>query len=420
MKNVKERTWIPVAFSLAGILFGTPSPAIGQAKPRKKLPIMAWHGPGIDLLSAEMMKKIADAGFTINMSFLGNREANLRALNMAQAAGLSLLVHDARISKLVEDATLPLDALELVVADYKDHPAFFGYYVLDEPNAAKFGRLAEIVRYLEVKDPAHPAYVNLFPTYANAAQLGAETYEEHVAAFLKTVRPPFLSYDHYPVTSNGLRADYYRNLEVIRAQAAAHGIPFWAFTLSVGHAVYPTPAEGHIRLQLFSDIAYGAKGLEYFTFATPLGTDYDWKPALIDPQGTETPTFALARTINREIQNLGPLILRWTSEAVFHSEPFPEGTSPLPADGPVRAVRNAPVVIGLFKDGRDELVMIVNRDYENARLAVLDFAPEIRGLSEVAKGGTPPIGVAWGNGDAAGTAAWLLPPGDTRIFRLLR
>ncbi len=396
------------------------SPAERQTGPPRKLPIMAWHGPGMDLLSLDMMKKIAGAGFTIDFSFLGNRENNLKALDLARAAGVSLMVYDERVTKLVEDPALPLDSLDAVVADYHGHPALYGYHVIDEPNAAKFGRLAEIVRRLTEKDPAHPAYVNLFPTYASSQQLGTETYEQHVSAYLDTVHPPFLSYDHYPVTADGLRGDYYRNLEIIRAQAAARGLPFWAFTLSVAHAVYPVPTAGHIRLQLYSDLAYGAKALQYFTFATPTGTDYDWKPALVDLRGQETPTYALARTINAEIQALGPLFLRWVSQAVYHSDPLPEGTRPLPADGPVRAVRNAPALIGLFRDGRDELVMIVNRDYENERLAVLELEPGILGLCEEAKGEAAAMRAAWARDGEARVVALLLAPGDARILRLRR
>jgi hypothetical protein len=406
---------VTCALLILASISSLPAPIAAQ-----NLPIMTWLGPGKDLLTPEMFKKIAAAGFTVNMSFLGDRALNLKALDLARAAGISLMVHDDRIAKLIEDATLPLDPLDHVVADYKDHPAFFGYYILDEPNASKFARLGQIVQALKARDPKHPAYINLFPTYANAQQLGTDTYEKHVSAYLATVKPAFLSYDHYPVTDKGLRPDYYRNLEIVRAQAAAQGIPFWAFTLSVAHAVYPVPTEAHIRLQLFSDVAYGAKGLQYFTFATPEGTDYDWKPALIDARGAETPRYEMAKTVNREVLNIASLILRWTSVAVFHSEPLPEETRPIPPDGLVRAVRNASTIVGLFKDGPDDLVMIVNKDFANERLAVVDFAPEVRGLREIAKSATAPVRLAWERDAPSRTAALTLGPGDARIFRLVR
>jgi hypothetical protein len=418
MKNNRFGRFALVVISLAATF--APLGWAAPEWPPQTLPIMTWLGPGKDLLTAEIFKKIADAGFSINMSFLGDKASNLKALDLARDAGLTLMIYDDRVAKLVEDASLPLAALDEVVTDYKSHPALYGYYVLDEPNASKFDRLGEIVRHLAAKDPLHPAYINLFPTYANSQQLGTETYEQHVAAYLAKVRPAFVSYDHYPITDKGLRADYYRNLEIIRRAAHEQVLQFWAFTLSVPHAIYLPPTAGRLRLQLFSDLAYGARGLQYFTYATPTGNDYDWKPALIDAQGNPTPSHNLARQVNAEIRAIEKLVLRWTSEAVYHSEPLPEGTRALPSDAPVRAVRNAPAVIGLFKDGADSFVMFVHRDYENDGLAVVEFDQGIRGLIEIAKDQTPPAVIRWPEDAPAKTAALLLRPGDARIFKIVR
>jgi hypothetical protein len=74
----------------------------------------------------------------------------------------------------------------------------------------------------------------------------------------------------------------------------------------------------------------------------------------------------------------------------------------------------------LFKDGPDDLAMIVNKDYANERLAVVDFGPEVRGLREIAKSATAPARLAWGKDAPSRTAALTLGPGDARIFRLVR
>ena len=274
-----------------------------------RLPIMTWPGPDGSMLNAETFRLVAEAGFSVNMSFLGRREANLKALDLARAAGLKLMIQDDRVAKLLEDPSAPLEALAAVVADYKNHSALFGYFITDEPNASKFGRLGAIVARLKALDPVHPSYINLFPTYANETQLGTPTYEEHIARYLETVRPPFLSFDHYPVTTSGLRPDYYRNLEIVRAMALAGRLDLWAFTLVTPHAVYPPPTAAHVRLQLWSDIAYGAKALQYFTFVTPGGTDYNWGPGLIDEDGRPGPAYGIAREVNAEIRTTA-LVMR--------------------------------------------------------------------------------------------------------------
>lgn len=382
------------------------------------IPIMTWPGPDASLLTPAAMRLVAGAGFSVNMSFLGGRRANLQALDLAGAAGLRLMIQDDRISKLVEDPGLPLDVLAGVAADYKDHPAFFGYFVTDEPNAARFGRLAAIVRRLEELDPGHPAYINLFPTYANGQQLGAPTYEDYVGRFLDTVRPPFLSFDHYPLTVSGLHSDYYRNLEIVRQQAIEHGLDPWAFALATPHAVYLPPTAGRLRFQLWSDIAYGAKGLQYFTFATPTDTDYDWGCGLMDRQGRPGPAYSLAGEVNAEIRSVESLILRWRSAAVYHSEPVPEGARPLAGEGPVLSAEGAPLVIGVFSDGPVRYVIFVNRDYEKKRTATVCFPPGIREVREVAIGRTVPARIAWPAEQAEHVCVLEFGAGAARIFRV--
>jgi hypothetical protein len=392
----------------------------GQAGSRgpRHLPIMTWPGPDADLLSPATFRLIADDGFSVNMSFLGAREKNLKALELAGTAGLKLMIQDDRVSKVVEDGALSLDILADVVKDYRNHPAFYGYFVTDEPNASKFERLGAIVSRLRALDPGHPAYINLFPTYANETQLGTPTYEDHVGRYLDTVHPPFLSFDHYPVMKTGLRADYYRNLEIVRRMAMERGLDLWAFTLVTPHAVYLPPTAGRIRLQLFSDIAYGAKGLQYFTFGTPGGTDYDWGSGLIGKDGRPGPAYPLAREVNAEIRRIEGLVLRWKSLAVYHSEPVPDGARPPASDGPVTGTSGAPLVIGVFSDGPATYVMFVNRDYEKPRTAVIRFAPDVREALEITKSDTTPARLAWAADERERVCVLEFGAGDARIFRL--
>jgi len=383
-----------------------------------RIPIMTWPGPDAALLNAETLRLVAEAGFSVNMSFLGGREANLQALALARAAGLKVMVQDDRISKLLEDPALGLDGLDGVVADYGRHPALFGYFVTDEPNAAKFRRLGAIVARLRSLDPVHPAYINLFPTYANATQLGTPTYEEHVTRFLNAVLPPFLSFDHYPVTTAGLRPDYYRNLELMRVLARERGLDLWAFTLVTPHAVYPPPTAGQVRLQLWSDIAYGAKALQYFTFATPGGTDFEWGSGLIDKNGRPGPAYAVAREINAEIRRVEGMILRWKSVAVYHTGPLPAGARAPDPGGPVLSADGLPLLVGVFADGLERCVVLVNKDYERPGSAVVRFAPDVAEAREAAVRDRPSARLAWPSGTGDRVCRLEFEPGEARIFRL--
>ena len=102
---------------------------------------------------------------------------------------------------------------------------------------------AQVLQYFTYWNPPqigwnfHDAPINLNPTYAGEAHLGG-TYEEYVREFIRQVRLPMVSFDHYPVMSGGIRSDFWQNLEIISKVSAEAGLPFWAFTLSTSHDPY--------------------------------------------------------------------------------------------------------------------------------------------------------------------------------------
>ena len=64
----------------------------------------------------------------------------------------------------------------------------YSYFITDEPSASAFPALGKLVAYLRQRDPAHLAYINLFPTYANNEQLGTKgdtvtAYREHLRQY---------------------------------------------------------------------------------------------------------------------------------------------------------------------------------------------------------------------------------------------
>ena len=72
-------------------------------------------------------------------------------------------------------------------------PGFLCYFITDEPSAAAFPALGKLVAYLRERDPAHLAYINLFPTYANNQQLGTKgdkitAYKDHLRQYIEVVR----------------------------------------------------------------------------------------------------------------------------------------------------------------------------------------------------------------------------------------
>ena len=352
-----------------------------KTPPDRPFPIMAWDGPPNTLLTDSVFSDMVKAGFNLceNISF--SDSASIRkVLKLGKKYGIGMIINDPRIH-YYNRLRKKNSEIEDAVRQWKDEPALLGYSIKDEPNSEDFPDITLIKNTLTRVDPGKLFYVNLFPNYASEKQLGAETYQEHVDKFIKTFKPRVLSFDHYSIIKNRVREGYYQNLEIIRDAAHRINRPFWAFTLSTPHYDYPVPTEGHIRFQLYSNLAYGAKGLQYFTYGPAMDNN-----GLIDNRGNKTKTYDYARTINREIQNMGPVLLGLESKEVFHTAPVPKGTKKFEGYEKLISCTGDPAVLGFFTDNESHnYIMVVNRSpFETAEIK-LKFSGNVYSVEEVDK-----------------------------------
>jgi hypothetical protein len=241
------------------------------------------------------------------------------------------------------------------------HSAAFGYYLRDEPGAAIFEGLAKWSAAFRAAAPRALPYINLFPNYASPEQLGG-TYEQYVETFVQTVRPPFLSYDNYSLMDDGsLRDGYFQNLEVVRSAALRHQLPFWNVVLANAHFRYAEPTYGGLTFQVFTALAYGARGISYYTYFTPTTGNYRLAP--IDQFGHKTPTWDLLRRVNLQIVKLAPTYTQLKSVNVFHHPEVPAGCRGLDSSRFVAELNGGDLMAGEFEgpQGRPA-VMVVNKD----------------------------------------------------------
>jgi hypothetical protein len=320
-----------------------------------RIPVLAWIGPPPEETTPERYRELAEAGFTHSFTDFPSAEAAEKALDVAAGAGVKLLLALPDLQGKPEETVRRLGG----------HPALGGWYLRDEPSAKDFPALGEWARRIAAVDPVRPIYINLFPNYASAEQLGCPTYKEHLDRFVEEVPVPIISYDHYPVVGDSLRPEYYENLEMVAAAARRAGKPFWAFTLAVAHGPYPIPTIAHLRLQLFSDLAYGAQGLQYFTYWTPKDPTWNYHGGPIENDGKRTPVYDLARRANEEVRALSAAFLGARVVRVGHAgDPLPRGTTPCRLEPPVKALATGGVgaVVSLLENGPRRHLAVVNRD----------------------------------------------------------
>jgi hypothetical protein len=177
--------------------------------------------------------------------------------------------------------------------------------------------------------------------------------------------------------------------------------------LAMPHGPYRDPSEGELAWQVHHALAYGARGVSYFTYWTPPDdADWNYHDGLIEDGRPTLRYFQVAR-INRELRALGGALDGFTSIAVADS--LGEIGVPFPI-GPIDGVEGGPITVGLFGDGAGRLaVLLVNRDYRYGTTALLHL-----------RAGAPPPDVfdadtaAW---RSTGGVSYVLPPGGARLLR---
>jgi hypothetical protein len=367
------------------------------------------------------------ANFLITGNYMFDQFINRRALDLAGQAGLRVLVNapEPRLSAMThtlsvdDNPAAPLristaDARRLVqqlVEDYRRFPAFAGFDVFDEPPQAKFPTTAAVTALVREIAPTLLPYSNLVP--GNGAG-----YTAMVQRFIDTVHPPVLSFDRYPILTGGLDINYFDNWAIIRRAGLAAGIPTWVYVQSVKFNRRELPTEAQLRWQVNTSLAYGAKGILYFTYWTPDPARGEaFERAIILPGGERTPLYDAAMRLNHEwLKPVGRELKPLVSESVTHANdnPLPPGTEAFTPDEHVSAVEGGAVVLGRFRaptEDETRWLLVVNRSDRNETSVRLTFGPAAAGVGRFRGGPADYIA-------ARGPVFVQLAAGGAALFRL--
>jgi hypothetical protein len=291
--------------------------------------------------------------------------------------------------------------------------------------------LGRLVAHLRQLDPAHLAYINLFPTYANNDQLGTRgdeetAYREHLRQFIDVVKPGLISYDHYQFMTNGDTSGYFLNLGLIRRAAQDAGLPF----LNIVQAASWTPSVRvpngeEMRYLVYTTLAYGAQGISYYVYCCPGHTG-----GIANADGSPTPLYGALKTLNREFAAIAQELQPLRSLVVYQAGMLPKGAVALPKDAafvldpPVPPMDYKPrervkgVLLGYFgrerhsaKPSKPTHVLVVNLDYG---------AETVVGLTGPGKLEEFDAATGQWAADGGRHVELRLPPGGGRLLRVRR
>ncbi len=128
---------------------------------------------------------------------------------------------------------------------------------------------------MKAVDEKHYSFVNLYPNInSNQSKFGTKDYKEYIDTFDKIFPAPYLSFDFYQL---------YKTYK-----------PEKTF-------IHDIPTLAGLRLQTYVNLAYGAQGIEYWSFrgfGSPL-----------DAQGKRTVVYDRLQKVSNEIQNLSGVFM---------------------------------------------------------------------------------------------------------------
>lgn len=222
--------------------------------------------------------------------------------------------------------------------DYSAFPAFCGLIFWDEPKAAFFDEIASAVPEYRRRYGDKPFYVNLLPAYAlsfdpnNAGEVrnGLDNYDNYIKLFCEKVlslvdNKKILSVDYYPldiIPETGekfLEETWLFNLETMAKYAKKFGAEIYYYIQSTSFGKWRrTPEKQDFSFQYFISLAYGARGINHFTYTTPTGGDFSEKDvALIDRNYIPTENYYAVKELNARILKLTEILFGYEYKTTF-------------------------------------------------------------------------------------------------------
>ena len=359
------------------------------------MPIVAWGWPfNRGNATVENYRLVRDCGCTHTIQWVEGLDGIRKCLDAADEAGIRLILHSPDVNTNAA-VTVPV---------IKDHPALGAYYLIDEPSVEKMRQIAPMARRIRAADPGHPVYMNWFGIVDDKRRwYGVDSFDEYLDASIREVPTGLYTFDVYPIYAPRfetrpfvrsksplfLRKDWYASLEAVSARARQMQTPFWAFATIVpirNHREFdnPMPTLAHLRLQQYSNLAYGAQGLQYYDFRPRAQSveDYLADGAPLSPEGRINPSYWRIAEVNRELIARAWVFLGAEAVRIRHAGTVPSGTVAYDPgrDRPKFVKEFSPdgeLLVSVLKNKHMAVLMVVNRDPNCVSAFSVKFGPNV-------------------------------------------
>jgi hypothetical protein len=322
-------------------------------------------------------------------------------LSVAAEVGMKYMVRNAGDSMAFYDSGDMLESTIIANTNhYKNLPAslraaHYGYNLGDEvPEGGDSDVMLTKVARFRTHDSTRVSWFLLRPS----TQFTRAEYEDYLTTYVSppdpTLRPDLVINNHYPFRSvwpdslaqAKFDTTYYYTLEATRRHAGNRS--WWQHLLTTeiwtdttnAHTYHHRPDSPRLRFMVSCPLAYGAKGLIYFTYEQPTDavSNPRWGSALVDyATGNPNPLYDTVKVVNRYLKTVaGPVTINSIHLGTYHksNQPTNENLDSKslmdPNSMPVLAtVDNDSILVGIWRSKAayyKYYLFVVNKSYKGS------------------------------------------------------
>lgn len=316
------------------------------------MPLIGFHGPYrtsygyngnnfADNLSDEWYQAVADCGINVlsapRMDYASAPDAVMKSLDLAAKYGIAQTVWNSNIT---DNFDITVEQAVKYRKEYANHPGFAGHYVYDEPgNSGYFSYLTNMSQLVNITEVLSTElgewnYLNLL----GASVKDAADYSEYMKEFCETMNNPVLLFDNYEQFNptdekKDDHSNLFWNMAIAWKYAKEYKKAFWGYVTAGGQyndaqaqleSIEYHPNEAQFDWAVNMLLAFGAKGINYFTISQPFYysygpsvDEYDFqRNGIIGADGSRTQWWYYAKNINTHIAAIDEVLMNSVSKGI--------------------------------------------------------------------------------------------------------
>lgn len=273
--------------------------------PLSNYPVYCWTYFPLDASYPDMVKDWADLGINHPLTpYFGEKDSKEKMtalLDECNEYGLSPIIHATSLSgwSIYEtgrnnDWDNYRAKVRRIVDMFGSHPAAYGLYVTDEPDAPDASASFKAARIMTEEAPHLKPYLNLLPWFDWIGErMGTDNLANYLDRCINESGLKEIGYDCYTqewADDSGWDV-YFNNLREYMELKLRRGVDFNTTLLCNNHYKYECKSQSDYRWQISTASAMGAKGLCWFYPDTHNGFGENYRSAPINPFGERTLTF---------------------------------------------------------------------------------------------------------------------------------